>query len=94
MKYGILGTGDVAHAIATKLFELGHEVMMGARGATNEKAVSWTKNNGERAFNGTFADAARFGERVFNCVQGIHSDRKSTRLNSSHEFVSRMPSSA
>ena len=23
-----------------------------------------------------------------------HSDRKSTRLNSSHEFVSRMPSSA
>ena len=49
MKYGILGTGDVAHAIATKLFELGHEVMMGARGATNEKAVSWTKNNGERA---------------------------------------------
>lgn len=29
MKYGILGTGDVAHAIATKLTELGHEVMMG-----------------------------------------------------------------
>ena len=35
MKYGILGTGDVAHAIATKLTELGHEVMMGARNATN-----------------------------------------------------------
>ena len=73
MKYGIIGTGGVAHAIATKLIELGHEVMMGARSATNEKAVSWTKSNGERAFNGTFADAARFGERVFNCVQGIHS---------------------
>lgn len=73
MRYGILGTGDVAHAIATKLIELGHEVMMGARSATNEKAVSWAKNNGERAFNGTFADTARFGERVFNCVQGIHS---------------------
>ena len=29
MKYGILGTGDVAHVIATKLTELGHEVMMG-----------------------------------------------------------------
>ena len=25
---------------------------------------------------------------------GLRSDRKSTRLNSSHEFVSRMPSSA
>ena len=30
-----------------------------------------------------------FGKNVFN-----ESDRKSTRLNSSHEFVSRMPSSA
>lgn len=56
MKYGIIGTGGVAHAIATKLIELGHEVMMGARSATNEKAVSRTKSNGERAFNGTFAD--------------------------------------
>ena len=71
MKYGILGTGDVAHAIATKLTELGHEVMMGARNATNEKAANWAKTNGERASHGTFADAARFGERVFNCVQGI-----------------------
>ena len=73
MRYGILGTGDVAHAIATKLIGLGHEVMMGARSVTTEKALSWAKSNGERAFNGTFADAARFGERVFNCVQGIHS---------------------
>lgn len=73
MRYGILGTGDVAHAIATKLIGLGHEVMMGARSVTNEKALSWAKSNGERAFNGTFADVARFGERVFNCVQGIHS---------------------
>ena len=46
MKYGILGTGDVAHAIATKLTELGHEVMMGARNATNEKAANWAKANG------------------------------------------------
>lgn len=73
MRYGILGTGDVAYAIATKLIELGHGVMIGARSAANEKAVSWAKSNGERAFNGTFADATRFGERVFNCVQGIHS---------------------
>lgn len=73
MEYGILGTGNVAHAIATKLIELGHEVMMGARSATNGKTVSWAETNGERAYHGTFADAARFGERVFNCVQGIHS---------------------
>ena len=29
-----------------------------------------------------------------NGVIGMEEDRKSTRLNSSHEFVSRMPSSA
>lgn len=73
MKYGILGTGDVAHAIATKLIDLGHEVMMGARDAMNEKAATWAKAHGERACHGTFSNAAQFGERVFNCVQGIHS---------------------
>ena len=94
MKYGILGTGDVAHAIATKLAELGHEVMMGARNATNEKAANWAKANGEWASHGTFADAARFGERVFNCVQGIHSleliwqIRTSTRMGIFHSIRS------
>lgn len=72
MKYGVLGTGDVAHTIATKLGALGHEVMMGARDAANGKVVSWADANGERARCGSFADAARFGERVFLCVQGIH----------------------
>lgn len=72
MKYGVLGTGDVAKTIATKLIELGHEVMMGSRTANNEKAVAWASENGDKAKCGTFADAAVFGERVFNCVQGIH----------------------
>ena len=64
MKYGVSGTGDVGHVIASKLIDLGHEVMMGARNATNEKAANWAKANGERASHGTFADAARFGERA------------------------------
>lgn len=72
MKYGVLGTGDVAQTIASKLVELGHEVMMGSRTANNEKAVAWAAANGDKASCGTFADAAAFGERVFNCVQGIH----------------------
>ena len=29
-----------------------------------------------------------------SCAQDSHEDRKSTRLNSSHEWISRMPSSA
>lgn len=72
MKYGVLGTGDVAQTIASKLVELGHEVMMGSRTANNEKAVAWAAANGDKASCGTFADAAAFGELVFNCVQGIH----------------------
>mgnify|MGYP005771916671 CR=1 FL=1 len=72
MKYGVLGTGDVAQVIAGKLIELGHEVMMGSRTEANEKAVQWTEDHGERAKHGTFTDAAVFGERIFNCVQGIH----------------------
>lgn len=72
MKYGVLGTGDVAQTIASKLVELGHEVMMGSRTANNEKAVAWAAAKGDKASCGTFADAAAFGERVFNCVQGIH----------------------
>nr|AWI67042.1 dehydrogenase [Piromyces sp.] len=73
MKYGVLGTGGVAQTIAGKLIELGHEVMMGSRTATNENAVKWTKTHGDKAKCGTFADAAAFGERVFLTVQGIHS---------------------
>ena len=39
MKYGVLGTGDVARTIASKLIELGHEVMMGSRSESNPAAV-------------------------------------------------------
>ena len=34
------------------------------------------------------------GAPVLRAPRGVPTDRKSTRLNSSHEFVSRMPSSA
>jgi hypothetical protein len=38
MKIAVLGTGMVGDAIASKLIQLGHEVMMGSRTANNEKA--------------------------------------------------------
>lgn len=72
MKFGVLGTGDVAHSIASKLIELGHEVIMGARDVANDKAMRWAETHGEHAHHGTFANAAAFGEQIFNCVQGIH----------------------
>ena len=73
MKIGILGTGVVGQTIGTKLVQLGHDVKMGARAATNAKADDWVKANGEHASHGTFADSAGFGEIVFNCTSGMAS---------------------
>jgi predicted dinucleotide-binding enzyme len=73
MRIGVLGTGAVGEAIATKLLTLGHEVRMGARSATSEKAAAWAAGAGERASHGTFAEAADFGEMVFNCTSGVAS---------------------
>ena len=73
MKLGILGTGMVGNAVGTKLVQLGHEVKMGSRTPNNEKAAEWVKANGPNASQGTFADAAAFGEIVFNCTAGTAS---------------------
>jgi predicted dinucleotide-binding enzyme len=66
----ILGTGMVGDSLGTKLVSLGHKVRMGSRTANNEKATAWTLKNSKLASNGTFADAAAFGEIVFNCTSG------------------------
>jgi predicted dinucleotide-binding enzyme len=73
MKIGMLGTGSVGETIGSKLVELGHEVRMGSRTANNEKAAAWAKKAGTKASFGTFADAAEFGELLFNCTSGAGS---------------------
>lgn len=70
MKIGILGSGMVGNALGTKLVQLGHDVKMGSRTATNEKAAAWVKAAGAKASQGTFAEAARSGEIVLNCTAG------------------------
>jgi predicted dinucleotide-binding enzyme len=60
----------VGSTIASKFVQLGHEVKMGSRTANNAKAAEWTKANGPRASQGTFADSAAFGEIVINCTAG------------------------
>jgi len=70
VRVGILGTGMVGSTLGSKLVQIGHEVKMGSRSANNEKAVEWAAKNGARASFGTFADAAEFGEVVFNCTAG------------------------
>jgi len=44
--------------------------MLGSRTSTNEKAIAWASEQGKQASHGTFADAAAFGEIVFNCTAG------------------------
>lgn len=70
MKIAVLGTGMVGTTIGSRLVELGHEVMIGSRTATNEKAVEFANSNGKNASAGTFEDAANFGEIIFNCTKG------------------------
>jgi 8-hydroxy-5-deazaflavin:NADPH oxidoreductase len=69
-KIAVLGTGMVGDALGTKLIQTGYCVCMGSRTPDNEKAVSWAAKNGSNASYGTFADAAAFGDIIFNCTKG------------------------
>jgi predicted dinucleotide-binding enzyme len=70
MKIAVLGTGVVGNTIATKLISLNHQVMMGSRTKNNEKAMAWVALAGNNSSEGTFSDAAAFGEIIFNCTSG------------------------
>jgi 8-hydroxy-5-deazaflavin:NADPH oxidoreductase len=72
MKIAVLGTGMVGTAIATKLVTIGHHIMMGSRTANNDAGQEWLRSVGGKAQCGTFADAAAFGEIVFNCTNGAN----------------------
>ncbi|WP_051370791.1 NADPH-dependent F420 reductase [Streptomyces sp. 142MFCol3.1] len=71
MRIGVLGTGMVGKAIASRLVEVGHEVRLGSRTSDNENLLNWVEENGESASGGTFADAAAFGSVVVNATRGI-----------------------
>lgn len=73
MNIAVLGTGTVGETIGSKLIALGHRVKMGSRTADNPKASEWVKKSGTNASQGTFAEAAAFGEILFNCTLGAAS---------------------
>lgn len=70
MNLGILGSGMVGTTLGTKLVSLGHAVKIGSREAENEAAAKWVKQTGKGASQGTFAEAAAFGEIVLACLRG------------------------
>ena len=84
MKIAIIGTGTVGQTIASKLITLGHHVMIGTRNVSEKLAstakdaygnppfAEWYSTNSNVKL-GTFAEAASFGEMVFNATQGVTS---------------------
>lgn len=70
MKIAVFGTGMVGDTIGSRLIDLGHQVMMGSRTAKNEKALTFVAKHKANASAGTYADAAKFGEIIFNCTKG------------------------
>lgn len=71
MKFGILGSSDVAKSLARGFLSEGHEVMLGSR--EPRKLDSWVRDNGNNAARGTFAQTARFGDLVVLVVNGAKS---------------------
>jgi len=67
MKVGILGSGEVAKALAGGFLRHGHGVMLGTR--TPSKLSDWTKKNPKASVAG-FSEAARFGDLVVLAVKG------------------------
>ncbi len=62
MKIGILGTGEVARALATGFARTGHEVKLGTRDPSSDKVKALVAAIGPKATAGTFADAAAFAD--------------------------------
>ena len=67
MKIGILGSGEVAKALAGGFLKHGHEVMMGTRDAA--KLAEWTRHQ-PKVRTGSVEEAAQFGELVVLAVKG------------------------
>jgi predicted dinucleotide-binding enzyme len=73
MRIGVLGTGIVGRTLGSALLSNGHEVRIGSRTAGHEAAVAWAEQIGGPASEGTFADAAGFGELLINATAGAAS---------------------
>lgn len=67
MKVGVLGSGDVAQALAAGFLKHGHETMVGTRDTA--KLAEWQQKNPE-ALLGSFAETAAFGEVLALAVKG------------------------
>jgi predicted dinucleotide-binding enzyme len=84
MKISIIGTGTVGKTLASKLIDIGHEVIMGTRNVSDKLASTAKDGYGNPPFSewykadskvklDTFAKSASFGEIVINATHGGNS---------------------
>lgn len=66
---GVLGTGQVAQAIANRAVEVGYAVTVGARSATSDSLAAFA---GTAVATGSFADAVAAAPLVVNATNGAH----------------------
>ncbi|MFJ3906795.1 NADPH-dependent F420 reductase [Streptomyces sp. NPDC090025] len=69
MRIAVLGTGEVGRRLASKLVEVGHEVILGSRSADHPGAKEWAAAHD--AAHGTFESAAAGAELVVNATGGL-----------------------
>jgi hypothetical protein len=62
MRIGVIGSGAVGQALGGGLAALGHEVKMGTREPTSDKAKSWLAKTVGKTSAGTFAEASAHSE--------------------------------
>ena len=67
MKVGVLGSGEVAKALAGGFLKHGHQVKVGSRSPA--KLADWSAQTPGSSI-GTFAEAAQFGEIIVLAVKG------------------------
>ena len=67
MKVGVLGSGDVAKALAAGFIKHGHQTMVGTRDTA--KLAEWQRKESQGAV-GSFSETAAFAEVVVLAVKG------------------------
>lgn len=67
-RIGILGAGQVAKTLGNGFLQQGYEVMLSSRDI--DKLTDWKNAGGQRAFIGSFKDAAMFGGIIVLAVSG------------------------
>jgi 8-hydroxy-5-deazaflavin:NADPH oxidoreductase len=68
MRIGVVGAGTVGRTLASKLVDLGHDVMIGVREPA--RVAAWVEGTGGRGRSGVPDDAARHGDLVISALPG------------------------